>query len=44
MVSESLKLLFNKDNDFKNSLEDSNNDSDDSRNDGGSLFEIVRKA
>lgn len=44
VVSESLKLLFRKDEEFKNWLADSNNNGDDSENSGGSLFEIAKKA
>ena len=44
VVSESLKLLFRKDEEFKNCLADSNNNGDNSENGGGSLFEIANKA
>jgi predicted transcriptional regulator len=44
VVSEALKLVFRKDNEFKNWLEDTNCNGDQSQNDGGSLFEIAKKA
>ena len=44
VVSEALKLVFKKDEEFKSWLEDSNNNGDHSQTDGGSLFEIAKKA
>jgi predicted transcriptional regulator len=44
VVSEALKLVFKKDNDFRSWLEDSNHNGNQPQNDGGSLFEIANKA
>jgi predicted transcriptional regulator len=44
VVSEALKLVFKKDDDFKTWLEDRNHSDEQARNDGGSLFEIAKKA
>jgi predicted transcriptional regulator len=44
VVSEALKLVFKKDNDFRSWLEDSNDNGDQPQNDGGSLFEMAKKA
>jgi predicted transcriptional regulator len=44
VVSESLKLLFKKDDEFKNWLADSSNNGGHAQNGGGSLFEIAKKA
>jgi predicted transcriptional regulator len=44
VVSEALKLVFKKDNDFRSWLEDSNHNGDQPQNDGGSLFEMAKKA
>jgi len=44
VVSEALKLIFRKDDEFKSWLEDTNQNGDQPQNDGGSLFEIAKKA
>ena len=44
VVSEALKLVFKKDDEFKTWLEDCNHKDDQHENDGGSLFEIAKKA
>lgn len=44
VVSEALKLVFKKDEEFKSWLQDSNNDGDHPQNGGGSLFEIAKNA
>jgi predicted transcriptional regulator len=44
VVSEALKLVFKKDNDFRSWLEDSDDNGDQPESDGGSLFEIAKKA
>jgi predicted transcriptional regulator len=43
VVSEALRLVFKKDNDFRSWLKDSNRNGDQPQN-GGSLFEITKKA
>lgn len=44
VVSEALKLVFKKDDEFKTWLEDANHSGHQAANDGGSLFEIAKKA
>jgi len=44
VVSEALKLVFKKDNEFRNWLQDANHNGDKEDNEGGSLFEIAKKA
>jgi len=44
VVSEALKLVFKKDDEFKSWLENSNHNGDQTQDDGGSLFEIAKKA
>ena len=44
VVSEALKLVFKKDDEFKTWLEDHNPNDDHHQNDGGSLFEIAKSA
>jgi len=44
VVSEALKLIFRKDNEFKSWLENPNHNGDQPQHDGGSLFEIAKKA
>jgi predicted transcriptional regulator len=44
VVSEALKLLFRKDEEFKSWLEDQNHNGDLRQNEGGSLFEMAKKA
>ena len=44
VVSEALKLLFKKDGEFRNWLEDASHNGHQADNDGGSLFEIAKKA
>jgi len=44
VVSEALKLVFKKDDEFKTWLEDRNHNGDAHQNDGGSLFEIAKRA
>ena len=44
VVSEALKLLFRKDDDFKTWLEEQNRNGDQRQNGGDSLFETVKKA
>jgi predicted transcriptional regulator len=44
VVSEALKLLFKKDPEFRSWLEHQNHNGDEPENDGGSLFEIAKKA
>jgi predicted transcriptional regulator len=44
VVSEALKLVFRKDVDFKNWLDDRNQNGEETHNGGGSLFEIAKKA
>jgi predicted transcriptional regulator len=44
VISEAMKLVFKRDDDFKTWLEDANHNDDQPHNDGGSLFEIARKA
>ena len=44
VVSEALKLVFKKDDEFKIWLENANYKGDEPQNDGGSLFEIAKKA
>jgi len=44
VVSEALKLLFRRDDEFKNWLEDHPTDSDQSQNGGRSLFETAKRA
>lgn len=44
VVSESLKLLFKKDDEFKSWMEGSSRDHDQSQSKGGSLFETAKKA
>ena len=44
VVSEALKLVFKKDDEFKTWLEDRNHKHEQAQNDGGSLFEIAKKA
>ncbi len=43
LVSEALKLLFRKDNEFKVWLEQQTRDGDQPQSGGGSLFEMVNK-
>ncbi len=43
VVSEALRLLFKKDNDFKIWLADHNHNGERPKNDGGSLFEIAKR-
>ena len=44
VVSEALKLVFRKDDEFKTWLEGTNRNGDEPQNGGGSLFEITKKA
>ena len=44
VVGEALKLVFRKDDQFRSWLEDTNRNGDQPQNDGGSLFEIAKKA
>ena len=44
VVTEALKLVFRKDVDFKTWLENRNHNGDGLRSDGGSFFEIAKKA
>jgi predicted transcriptional regulator len=44
VVSEALKLVFRKDDEFKCWLEGQDHNGDQPQNDGGSLFEIAKKA
>ena len=44
VVSEALKLVFKKDGEFKSWLENLNHNGNQPQNDGGSLFEIEKKA
>ena len=44
VVGEALKLVFKKDADFRSWLEVQHHDGDDPEKDGGSLFEIAKKA
>ena len=44
VVSEALKLVFRKDDEFRSWLEDPNHNGDQPQIDGGSLFEIAEKA
>jgi len=44
VVSEALKLIFRKDNEFKSWIENPNHNGDEPQTDGGSLFEITKKA
>jgi predicted transcriptional regulator len=44
VVSEALKLLFRKDDEFKSWLQHGHHNGDELHNDGGSLLEIARKA
>jgi hypothetical protein len=44
VVSEALKLVFKKDDEFKTWLEDRNHNDEQPQNGGGSLFEITKKA
>ena len=44
VVSEALKLLFRKDDDFKTWLEEQHRNGDQHQNGGDSLFETVKKA
>jgi len=44
VVGEALKLVFKKDADFRSWLEVQHHDGDDSEKDGGSLFEIAKRA
>jgi hypothetical protein len=44
VVSEALKLVFKKDDEFKTWLENPNHNGDRPQHDGGSLFEIAKKA
>jgi len=44
LLSEALKLVFKKDNEFRNWLQDANHNGDKEDNEGGSLFEIAKKA
>ena len=44
VVSEALKLVFRKDDEFKCWLEDQDHNGDQANNNGGSLFEIAKKA
>jgi predicted transcriptional regulator len=44
VVSEALKLVFKKDPEFRSWLEHQNHNDDEPENDGGSLFEIAKKA
>jgi len=44
VVSEALKLLFRKDDEFKNWLEEHPTSNDQSRNGGASLFETAKRA
>ena len=43
VVSEALKLLFRKDDEFKTWLETQTEDGQQPQNSGGSLFEVARK-
>jgi hypothetical protein len=44
VVSEALKLIFRKDNQFKSWLENPNHNGGQPQHDGGSLFEMAKKA
>ena len=44
VVSKALKLVFRKDDEFESWLEDTNDNGDQPQDDGGSLFEIAKKA
>lgn len=44
VVSEALKLVFRKDDEFKSWLQHQNHNVDELNTDGGSLFEIAKKA
>jgi len=44
VVSEALKLVFKKDDEFKGWLEDRNHNHEEAQPEGGSLFEIAKKA
>ena len=44
VISEALKLVFKKDPEFRSWLEHENHNDDEPENDGGSLFEIAKKA
>jgi predicted transcriptional regulator len=44
VVGEALKLVFRKDDEFRSWLEDTNRNGDQPQYDGGSLFEIAKKA
>ena len=44
VVGEALKLVFKKDDEFRRWLDDQNHNVDQPQNDGGSLFEIAKKA
>jgi len=44
VVSEALKLVFKKDDEFKAWLDNLNHNGSQPQNDGGSLFEIAKKA
>jgi predicted transcriptional regulator len=44
VVSEALKLVFRKDDEFRNWLEHANHNGDQPQHDGGSLFEMAKKA
>ncbi len=44
VVSEALKLVFRKDEEFRSWLEGSNHNGSQPQNDGGSLFEMAKKA
>ena len=43
-MSEALKLVFRKDDEFKSWLEDQDHNGDQAHNNGGSLFEIAKNA
>ena len=44
VVSEALKLVFKKDDEFRSWLDHPNHNHDEPKNNGGSLFEIAKKA
>lgn len=44
VVSEALKLVFKKDDEFKSWLENVNHKGNQPQNEGGSLFEIAKRA
>jgi predicted transcriptional regulator len=44
VVSEALKLVFRKDDEFKSRIEDQDHNGDQAHNNGGSLLEIAKKA